>query len=328
MSSGYHFSTKELVTMAVLSALGGILSTYIGYLGNLLNKIIGVPFGAGQFMAGLHIFWIILAYGLTKKKGTALTTGFLKGFVEFLSGGKLGLFAVVLTVMQAAIVEAVFLLFPDRKTKTFAVAGGFSTVANIFFFQLIFAPYNAFPLFLALSLVAFISGILFAGIFSKSVVDLLSGKDTATTGKNNLKKAATFGVIFSLVFGAAYFYTTKPNGEIISVTGEVEHEISFSIDDYENKMITINAEMIGQYKYEPPTDYKGVPLQVVLADASPTGTKVTIIATDAYEVTFLLEDVLSTEDIILVQDDKGIRLVAKNYDGNMWVRNVIKIKVE
>ena len=62
----YYFSTKDLVTIALLSALGGVLSTYIGYLGNMVNHIIGVPFGAGQFLAGLH--------GITRKKGAATVT--------------------------------------------------------------------------------------------------------------------------------------------------------------------------------------------------------------------------------------------------------------
>ena len=44
----YHLSTKNLVTIALLASLGGALSTYIGYLGNLMNRLVGVPFGAGQ----------------------------------------------------------------------------------------------------------------------------------------------------------------------------------------------------------------------------------------------------------------------------------------
>ncbi|MFW9986407.1 MAG: ECF transporter S component, partial [Candidatus Odinarchaeota archaeon] len=63
----YYFTTRDLVTIAVLSALGGALSTFVGYLGLLLNTAIGTPFGAGQFLSGLHVFWIILAAGLIRK---------------------------------------------------------------------------------------------------------------------------------------------------------------------------------------------------------------------------------------------------------------------
>ena len=51
-----YFATRDLLIMAVLSGIGGVLSTYVGYLGNLLNRLFGVPFGAGQFVAGLHVF--------------------------------------------------------------------------------------------------------------------------------------------------------------------------------------------------------------------------------------------------------------------------------
>ncbi|MCJ7607217.1 MAG: ECF transporter S component, partial [Thermoplasmata archaeon] len=93
--SRYYFTTKDLVTIALLSALGGVLSTYIGYLGNLVNHIFGVPFGAGQFMAGLHVIWIMLALAITAKKGAATTTGILKGVVELFMGGTHGIVIIV-----------------------------------------------------------------------------------------------------------------------------------------------------------------------------------------------------------------------------------------
>ncbi|MCJ2532418.1 MAG: ECF transporter S component, partial [Candidatus Thermoplasmatota archaeon] len=91
-------STKDLVTIALLSALGGVLSTYVGYLGNLMNHIVGVPFGAGQFMAGLHVLWIILAIGITKKKGAGTVTGALKGVVELFTGSTHGIVIVVVSL--------------------------------------------------------------------------------------------------------------------------------------------------------------------------------------------------------------------------------------
>jgi len=36
-------STRDIVTIAILSALGGALSTFVGYLGNLINLTLGVP---------------------------------------------------------------------------------------------------------------------------------------------------------------------------------------------------------------------------------------------------------------------------------------------
>ncbi len=39
---------RDLVLVALLASIGGVLSTYVGYLGNLVNHFVGVPFGAGQ----------------------------------------------------------------------------------------------------------------------------------------------------------------------------------------------------------------------------------------------------------------------------------------
>jgi amino acid permease len=56
----YYFSNRDLLVIAILSGIGGVMSTYVGYLGNLVNRLFGVPYGAGQFVSGLHVFWFTL----------------------------------------------------------------------------------------------------------------------------------------------------------------------------------------------------------------------------------------------------------------------------
>ena len=41
----YYYETSDLVIIALFSGLGGILSTFVGYLGNLVNSFLGIPFG-------------------------------------------------------------------------------------------------------------------------------------------------------------------------------------------------------------------------------------------------------------------------------------------
>ncbi|HPQ02845.1 MAG TPA: ECF transporter S component, partial [Bacillota bacterium] len=86
MRKAYYFSTRDLVLIAAISAAGGVLSTYVGYLGNLMNKAFGVPFGAGQWMAGLHVFWFVFARAIVGRTGAASLTGILKGIVEMFAG--------------------------------------------------------------------------------------------------------------------------------------------------------------------------------------------------------------------------------------------------
>ena len=75
-------TTREIATIAVLASLGGTLSTFVGYLGNIINLSLGIPFGAGQFLAGLHVFWIVLIRTLVPRNTAGTSGGLLKGLIE------------------------------------------------------------------------------------------------------------------------------------------------------------------------------------------------------------------------------------------------------
>ena len=316
----YYFETRDLVIIAIISALGGVSSTYIGYLGNLVNRFLGVPFGAGQFLAGLHIFWITLGYGLTKKRGTGVMIGVLKAFVELFSGGKLGIFVLVLSGAQGALVDLVFLFLRKRNFISYIMAGGIATAANVFIFQLFFAPYNATTLFFFISLIAFFSGVVFAGYFSFSVLEILEGKEK----RYGVKKALTIGFATILLFGGIYYYAEIYTvGEKVSITGNCENPYDFVYEDLKSFEKTVNAEMIGEYKYEEKKEYKGIPLLRIIEKAVPTGNKIEVVGNDGYSVKFDIKKL--NEDVILTEER---RLIAKGFDGSYWVRDVVEIRIE
>jgi ABC-type thiamin/hydroxymethylpyrimidine transport system permease subunit len=314
----YYFQTKDLVKIAIISALGGVSSTYIGYLGNMVNRFLGVPFGAGQFLAGLHIFWIILGVGLVKKSGTCTMVGVLKAVVELFTGGKLGVFVILLSGVQGAIADVVFLGLRKKNVYTFAVAGGIATAANVLVFQLFFVPYNAINLFLLIAAIAFVSGIAFAGVFAFNVLNVLEGREQ----EYSMKKIST--VIFSavLLVGGVYYYSfVYRTSERIEVTGNVEDPYSFIYGDFTQYEISVVAEMVGQYKYEPETEYTGIPLSILLERAAPKGNTIRIIAEDGYTVDFAVD---SIGNLIITEER---RLIAKGYDGSYWVQDIIEITV-
>ena len=325
----YYFSTKDLVTIAIISSLGGVLSTYVGYLGNLINRFFGVPFGAGQFMAGLHMFWVIFAIGMLNKKGTGTFVGILKGFVEFLSGGKLGLFVIVLSGIQGLIADLSFLPFKKDSTTGYIIAGGLSTAANVFIFQIFFAPYEALPLFLAISVVALISGFVFAGVFSKNVVELFKVKVKEGEKKLSIKNSVTIGIVAILALGAASYYLTQPlTKDGIDISGNVENPYVFYPQDFRNEEITVNAELQGDYTYVEPKEYKGVPLSSIVKNSNPQGNKIRIIAKDLYEVSFSLEEIYGNDEVIITENNGSFTLVAKGYAGGYWIRDITRIVIE
>jgi DMSO/TMAO reductase YedYZ molybdopterin-dependent catalytic subunit len=92
----------------------------------------------------------------------------------------------------------------------------------------------------------------------------------------------------------------------------------------------IEAELIGDYTHVPMQEYTGIPMKDILREAGPQpdAAEVKVIATDGYEVSFDLQDVLKDEQMILIQEEDTLRLVAGNYEGGYWVEMVSRIKVE
>ncbi|MBU7015027.1 MAG: ECF transporter S component [Theionarchaea archaeon] len=314
----YYFQTKDLVKIAIISALGGVSSTYIGYLGNLVNRFLGVPFGAGQFLAGLHIFWIVLAFGLVKKEGTCTMVGVLKGVVELFTGGKLGIFVILLSGIQGVLADLLFLVLRKRNVYTLAVAGGIATAANVFIFQLFFAPYNAIHFFTLVALISFVSGVAFAGVFAYNVLNVVEGREQ----EYSMRKALTLVVCAAFMVGGVYYYTFvyKTSGKI-EVTGDVEQAYSFMYEDFSLYETTVEAEMVGQYKYEPETQYTGIPVSLIVEKARPQGTTVRIIAEDGYTVDFSLDRI---GELIITRER---RLIAKGYEGSYWVQDIVRIEI-
>ena len=354
----YYFTTKDLVTISLLSSLGCVLSTYIGYLGNMVNHIIGVPFGAGQFMAGLHVIWIMLALGITRKKGAATATGLLKGIVELFLGGTHGIVIVVVSLVQGLIPDLV--LFSDkakadRGPTMYALAGGLSSASNVIVFYSFFLSGVPLVLIAMLCMLAAASGIIFGGwlvlemleslefsgmVIGKRriVVDDPEVQESAWTQSRTSKRRALGAVVAAALFlsaftvgGVYYFmfvYDITDEGTA-EVTGEVQDPYTFTYSDFEDLEVVVSAELIGSVTYVEPRNYTGVPLMEIVSRAAPDAdaTEVVVSATDGYSAPFLLEDVLEDEQLIVVLEDGELRIVAANYEGAYWVEDVVKFEV-
>jgi ABC-type thiamin/hydroxymethylpyrimidine transport system permease subunit len=341
----YYFTTRDLVTIAVLSALGGALSTFVGYLGLLLNTAIGAPFGAGQFLSGLHVFWIVLATGLLRKTGAATATGLLKGLVEFFTGSTHGILIVLVSLIQGLIIDIGFYAINQRDSlPLWSIIAGFSSASNVVVFQLFY--FSGVPLIFILLLVilAFSSGIIFAGYFGHATTHLVLESNiyrSTLTEPTSIPKgsfwrrlgpyrlSALFFLI-ALAFGASLYavFVWRPVIDPLSceVTGQVSQPLRFSYFAYIDQEITIEAELIGSVTQLPPQNYTGIPLAIILADAQPleSATTLQVVASDGYSATFSLDDVLNNHEIILIIEN-GLRLVAKNYPGWYWVEKVASL---
>jgi len=137
----YYYTTRDLLLMAALAALGGISSTYINFIGDFFQSFLGFA-GTTQWAAGLHVLWLVLAVGLTKKTGALGVLPFRKR---------------------------------DHWT-IYALTGGLAAASNVLVFQL-FAAIPADILTMGLigliALVAFVSGMIFAGMLGSGLLATL-----------------------------------------------------------------------------------------------------------------------------------------------------------
>lgn len=124
MANKHYFSTKNLLTIALLGCLGAALSTYVGYLARAFGSAIGLPVG-GQLLTGLHVFWLILVLALVDKKGAGLLAAILDNVVQFLMGSHLGIFVLPVGLLQGIFAELGY--WPLKRYSrflAFLLAGG------------------------------------------------------------------------------------------------------------------------------------------------------------------------------------------------------------
>lgn len=171
-----YFSTRDLLMMAALAALGGVTGTYVNAIGDVVQSVVGLP-GMTQWAAGLHVVWLTLAVGLTGRRGAGTVTGMLKGAVELMTGNTHGLFVLLVDVVAGVAVDLGFL--PFRRLDSwagFCLAGGLAAASNVLVFQLMAslpADLLAMGALAAVAAIASMSGVLFAGVLGRGLLEAL-----------------------------------------------------------------------------------------------------------------------------------------------------------
>ncbi len=162
----YYFSTFDLVLMALIAGIGGVINGSFMYtfiqpfkpLFTFLGPVSWVP------LSGLYVIWPIIIRLLIRKRGAATLYGLIQGFVEMLAGNRLGPWAILFAGMEGLLVDIGFELFKD-KAKLFSSLLG-AALANlvaveIYFF--LFKMTSPFELSVG-GLIAILSGMTFAGL--------------------------------------------------------------------------------------------------------------------------------------------------------------------
>lgn len=340
MAVKYYFSTRDLLVIAILGSLGGVMSTYVGYIANTVNHLLGVPYGAGQIVSGLHILWMVLIIAITGKKGTGVLGGLVKGFVEFISGSRFGALVILISLVEGLFAEIGFWPFQKHRRLAYVLSGGIGSVSYVLLTQALWQVYDNVLLLGGVSLLAFVSGAVFAGYSTIGVMDNL--EDAGIVRREKERKSLlsfsvpkAFGLIFAvaIAFSAIYYFSLvqmHSDPLEVHVTGSVAYDKDYYIPAYSGQFQTITAKLDGQFKHFPEQNYTGLPVSYVLKDARvrDDARKIDVIGSDGYYQTFNLTDIQYDNNLLLnVTEDNKIWLIAKGYAGGMWVSQVNQIKV-
>jgi ABC-type thiamin/hydroxymethylpyrimidine transport system permease subunit len=339
----HRFDIRDIVLMALLSAVGGVLSTYIGYLGNLVNRLFGVPFGAGQLISGLHIVWPLLARALIGRFGSGTLTGLTKGVVELFTGGTHGVIILLVSAVEGLFVDLGLGLTRRRGLLITMLAGALASAANVLVFQAIYFSGVGASFLLVMTSAALVSGAVFGGYLAWDIERMLVSSrlihatDSAEpTGRRAIGwcHAATLAVVLGFLAGGVYFYLKVydpfPTPGTATIAGAVETPYEFIYGEWKAEERTVRTELRGSVTYVPPADYSGVPINLVLERASPSDSAsiARVIASDGYEARFALSDLANDSDVLLTLDGDVLWLVAPGCDGAYWVEQVVRIVVE
>lgn len=331
-----RFSVRDIVLVALLASVGGALSAYIGYLGNLVNRFVGVPFGAGQILAGLHIVWPLLAVALVGRFGVGTLTGLVKGFIEFLMGGTHGLVILLVSFVEGAFVDLGLSLGLGRSLWAFLLTGAVAAASNVFVFQALYFSGVPWTYILFMAGLAGVSGAILGGWLSHDLLSILRRAGVVRVPPlkaSRLRGWIAAAAALAVVAGGAYYYLTVYEPfllpDALRVEGAVEKPFRFVYGEWEGEEITLRATLEGAVTYVPEREYTGVPVGKILSRAEPSPSAEMLIARarDGYFAEFPLQDVLDSSDLIVIQEGESLRLVAKGYSGSLWVRDLVALEV-
>lgn len=338
-----RLDVRDLVLIALLSAVGGVLSTYVGYLGNLINRLFGVPFGAGQLIAGVHVLWPLLAHALIRRFGSGTLTGVIKGLVEFLSGGTHGVVIVLVSLVEGLFVDLGMMMSSRRSLGLMMLTGAVASASNVFVFQAIYFAGIPWSVMLGMAGLAAVSGAFFGGYLAWDLRGLVEGAGilrTSTAARERtpsghwIRHSITLLVVLIGLAGAAAYFVQvvdpSSSPDTVWIEGSVDAPYYYRLSEWRGEHVTITAELRGSTTTIPARAYSGPLLRDVLgaADPRPGVSEVRVIAADGYEIVLQWGDVLGDDRLLLSPEGDSIRLVAADYDGAYWVQKVRRLVLQ
>jgi len=308
----YYFSTRDLMLMAALAAVGGITSTYINMIGDFFQSFLGFS-GTTQWAAGLHILWLMLAASMIRKPGAATTAGVIKGIVEFLTGNTHGLIVLIVNIAAGLIIDLVMIGNKQKKINlSFYIAAGVSSASNIIVFQFFAAFPSDVLIFIAIistSVVSFVSGVVFGGLLVRALLTAVEKAGIYHPEKSIGEYIKITGyylisaISITIIFAALLILSqANRNFQQVRISGAVNAPYEFSAKGTEIELLEISGEYNGVVR-----DYIGYALIDIVNNANPKieDGLIFIKASDGYSYFIPYAEALGNEHLIVTVKNGG-----------------------
>lgn len=158
----FNYTTSDLVIMAVLGALAGVINTWMGnvwYAANTISPIYGAA------LQGTFMWAYLLAYFLVRKSGSMLIIGIIEASVEALLGNQAGLSTLGWGITQGIGAEVImaFCNYSKFGWLVFALAGAGSSQFGTLWSYVLYG-WSSLQDYLIAAPINLISGFVFSGL--------------------------------------------------------------------------------------------------------------------------------------------------------------------
>ena len=169
-----RFSIFDLVIIAMLSSLGIAIKPIVAPLSHILLGALPIPPGA--VTGGIYMMWLVLGFGITKKRGTMTLMGLVQGILVMAVGmfGSQGALSLLTYTMPGLAADLVMLLIGHRACCLMCsfIAGMICNIVGTAMVNLTNYRFPLIPLILSLGIAALSGGI--GGMIAYKVIQQIS----------------------------------------------------------------------------------------------------------------------------------------------------------
>jgi len=152
-----RFSVRDLVLIAAMAALGIAIKPIVVPIAHLVSSPLMIPGGA--LAGGLYMMWLVVAMGLTDKRGTATMVGVIQALLVMIAGvsGSHGAMSLLSYTLPGVAMDLGLLVLRRRVDNLLSafIAGILCNMAGTVVVNMIFFTLPVIPLLLSVFVSAF-----------------------------------------------------------------------------------------------------------------------------------------------------------------------------